>query len=191
MATATAAFFISPILATVLAIVVSKERITWAKCISLLLGLGGMLLIAKPGTSLQAGVGLAVAAGVAFAIYLVATRLASSNTAPIKTLTFQCLVGSLLLFPQALWTWTIPTAEFYVLFGMLGIVSVGSHLLSIAAFRYAETSILAPLVYLELVGAVIIGYLVFDDLPGLSIWAGALMIVLGGLIVTMFAQDQT
>lgn len=189
MATATSAFFISPIIATVLAVFIAKENFTWPKFVSLGLGLCGMLLIAKPGVSIESGVFLAVAAGIAFAVYLVATRLASQSTDPIKTLTFQCIVGSLLLLPQALWAWKLPTSEYYFLFGILGIISVGSHLLSIAAFRYAQTSVLAPLVYLELVGAVVIGYFVFDDLPSFIIVAGAALIIMGGLVVTVYSKD--
>ncbi|MFT6640596.1 MAG: drug/metabolite transporter (DMT)-like permease, partial [Flavobacteriaceae bacterium] len=175
--------------ATALAVFIAKEKFTWPKLVSLGLGLCGMLLIAKPGVSIEPGVLLAVAAGVAFAVYLVATRLASQNTDPIKTLTFQCIVGSLLLLPQALWAWELPTTEFYLLFGVLGIISVSSHLLSIAAFRYAHTSVLAPLVYLELVGAVAIGYFVYNDLPSITIMAGAALIVIGGLVVTVYSTD--
>jgi len=189
MATATSAFFISPIIATALAVVIAKENFTWPKIVSLILGLVGMLLVAKPELPIEPGVLLAIGAGIAFAVYLVATRLASQSTDPIKTLTFQCLVGTLLLLPQALWTWKIPVSEFYWLFGLLGVVSVSSHLLSIAAFRFAQTSVLAPLVYLELVGAITIGYLVFGDLPGISILTGAGLIILGGLLVTVYSND--
>lgn len=189
MATATSAFFISPILATALAVFIAKEKFSVVKFISLALGLCGMLLIATPGISIEPGVILAIAAGVAFAVYLVATRLASQNTDPIKTHTFQCIVGSLLLLPQALWTWKLPTREYYVFFAILGVISVSSHLLSITAFRYAQTSVLAPLVYLELVGAVLIGYFVFAELPSLTIMAGAALIIIGGLLVTVYSND--
>ena len=77
-----------------------------------------------------------------------------------------------------------------MLFGAMGVISVVSHLLSITAFRYAQTSVLAPLVYLELVGAIIIGYLVFDDLPTLQICFGAALIILGGLVVTKYANSD-
>ena len=98
MATATTAFFISPILAMLLAVFISKEKITKPKIIALVLGFIGMLLIAKPGSADQVGIFLAIGSGVAFAIYLIATRSASRNSDPIKTLTFQCVVGAILLF---------------------------------------------------------------------------------------------
>ena len=188
MATATSAFFISPILATAIAVVFSKERFSASKFISLVLGICGVLIIAKPGRSIEPGVLLAIAAGVAFAIYLVATRIASRNSDPVKTLSFQCAVGAALLLPQALFSWQLPSTDFIHLFLALGVLSVISHLMSIAAFRYAQTSVLAPLVYLELVGAVVIGYFVFSEVPGVEIVAGAALIIVGGLIVTFYSK---
>jgi len=123
-------------------------------------------------------------------MYLVATRMASKGNNPIKTLTFQCLVGALLLLPQGLWTWQIPTSDFYLLFAALGILSVVCHLISIAAFQYAPASVLAPLVYLELVGAVVLGYFVFDDIPEATVWIGAALIVMGGLVVTFYSKSD-
>jgi drug/metabolite transporter (DMT)-like permease len=62
----------------------------------------------------------------------------------------------------------------------MGSLSVVCHFLSIVAFRYAQASILAPLVYLELIGGAIIGYLLFGDLPDALVWIGAITIVVAG-----------
>jgi drug/metabolite transporter (DMT)-like permease len=51
--------------------------------------------------SIDRGIVLALATGVAFALYLIASRQAERVSAPAKTLTFQCLVGAALLSPQA------------------------------------------------------------------------------------------
>ena len=51
---------------------------------------------------------------------------------------------------------------------------------SIVAFRYGQASILAPLVYLELLGGAAIGFLVFGDVPDAYVWIGALTIIAGG-----------
>lgn len=64
----------------------------------------------------------------------------------------------------------------------MGLSSVLSHLLSIGAFRLAQASTLSPLVYVELIGATISGFLVFGDLPTLVTWIGIALIVPGGLL---------
>ena len=51
---------------------------------------------------------LALASGAFFALYMIATRLASRQADPFKTVVFQCAAGAVLLLPQALWTWSTP-----------------------------------------------------------------------------------
>jgi drug/metabolite transporter (DMT)-like permease len=126
---------------------------------------------------------LGVVSGVLFALYMIATRQASRGSDPIKTLTFQCLFGAVLMAPQAIWTWSTPPAGELWLFLAMGGVSAACHFLSVTAFRHAEASVLAPLVYLELVGAVIVGYLLFGDVPGANVWIGAAAIVGGGALL--------
>jgi drug/metabolite transporter (DMT)-like permease len=177
LATAVSAFFIGPVVAVALAVVVLKERITGAKIASLVLGFVGAIVILRPGAVIEPGILLALGSGVCFAIYLVATRQASQVSDPIKTLAFQCVVGALVSAPQAIATWSVPAWSDALLFAALGGISVVSHLLSIAAFRHADASTLSPLVYLELIGAVLVGYFAFGDIPDATTIAGAALIV--------------
>jgi drug/metabolite transporter (DMT)-like permease len=183
LATAISAFFIGPIAAVVLSVFVLKERITRLKIASLGLGFIGALVILRPGTQINPGILLAFAAGLCFSIYLVVTRLSAQRSDPVSTLAFQCVVGALLLTPQAIATWAMPQWSDFGFFIALGMISAFSHLLSIAAFRFAEASILAPLVYLELVGATLIGFYAFGDLPDAYTAVGAGLIIAAGLIL--------
>ncbi len=190
LATAVSAFFVGPIIAVVLAVVVLKERLTPPKVSSLILGFVGAIVILAPGTGVEPGILLALGSGLFFALYLIATRQASQVSNPIKTLAFQCVVGTALLTPQAVFTWSTPGWDAALLFAMLGILSALSHFLSIAAFRFADASTLSPLVYLELIGSASVGYLVFTDLPDGSTITGAALIVAGGLLL-LWRQDKT
>ncbi|MGE3877206.1 MAG: DMT family transporter [Parvibaculaceae bacterium] len=183
LATAISAFFIGPISAVVLSIFVLKERMTSTKTASLVLGVLGALVILRPGGEIDPGILFAFAAGLCFGIYLVTTRLAAQRSDPVSTLAFQCAVGALLLTPQAIATWALPQWSDLGLFLALGMVSAFSHLLSIAAFRFAEASILAPLVYLELIGAAAIGYYFFGEIPDIFTVMGAGLIIAAGLIL--------
>src|SRR5690606_17219568 len=134
-----------------------------------------------PSGTPEPGILLAIGSGVLFALYLLATRRAAQASAALPTLAFQCLAGTLLLTPQALATWSAPPLEQLPLFLALGAASAVSHLMSIAAFRLADASVLAPLVYVELIGATAVGYVAFGDLPGPATAAGAALIVAAGL----------
>lgn len=183
LATAISAYFVGPVVAALLGIVFLREHISVRKAVALILGFAGALLVLEPGGEIEPGVFLALGSGVLFALYLVTTRLASRQDNPLRTLALQCLLGTVFLAPLAVTTWSPPDMVDLPLFAALGIISALSHVLSITAFRYAETSTLAPLVYLELVGTSIIGFTVFGELPGLTMWIGSGVIVAAGLLL--------
>jgi len=183
LATAISVSFVGPVFAVVLSLVVLKERMTWRKGLSLALGLAGALVIVRPETGMEPGILFALAAGITFACYIVATRHTARGSDPLKTLAFQSVAGALILIPQGIWTWQTPAAEDLVLFVAMAIMSTISHMFSIAAFRHAEASTLAPLVYCELIGAVLIGYFFFGEVPGAVTMAGAALIILAGLVL--------
>jgi len=183
LATAISAFLIAPIVAVVLAVLVLKEQLTPGKLLALALGTTGSLVILRPGGTTDPGIFLAFGAGLLFALYLLATRHASQASDPVRTLAFQCVVGTALMTPQALLAWRAPEAEDALLFLGLGGISAVSHLMSIAAFRLASASALSPLVYLELVGAALTGYFVFGEVPSLATMIGAGFIVGAGFVL--------
>ncbi|MFN0262827.1 DMT family transporter [Tepidamorphus sp. 3E244] len=185
LATAISAFFIAPIAAAVLSVPLLGERLTGRKIAALVLGFLGVLLIVNPTSGFEPGLLLAIAAGILFACYMVATRKAVSGSGPLATLNFQCILGALVLTPQAIYAWSWPNLDQLPFFLAIGLISVGSHILSITAMRNAEASLLSPLVYLELVGSVIIGFAFFNEVPGLMVLAGAAIIVGSGLMLVV------
>ena len=183
LATAISTFFVAPIIAVVLSVTVLKERMTGRKALGLILGFTGSIIILKPGGSVDWGMLLALGSGVFFAFYLISTRHAAQASDPLKTLAFQCVVGTILLTPQAALSWSLPAWSDLLFFAGLGLFSAISHMLSIAAFRFADASTLAPLTYLELIGAAVIGYLAFGEVPGPPTVFGAAFIVAAGLVL--------
>lgn len=183
LAIAASTYFVAPVIAVALSALLLKERLTWPKLASLVLGLAGSLVILKPGGGLDPGILLALGSGVLFAFYLIATRRASQGSDPLKTLAFQCLLGALLLAPQAALTFSPPAWSDLPLFVALGVLSALCHFLTIAAFRLTDASVLAPLVYCELIGAALIGYLAFGEVPGATTLVGAGLIVAAGLLL--------
>jgi drug/metabolite transporter (DMT)-like permease len=190
LATAVSTYFVAPIIAVVLSVIVLKELMTSWKALSLLLGFVGSIVILRPGGSTDPGILLALCSGIFFSFYLIATRQAAQESDPIKTLAFQCAVGTVLLTPQAVLSWFAPAWNDLLFFAALGLFSAVSHILSIVAFRHASASTLAPLVYLELIGAVLVGYLAFREIPDLPTVIGAGFIVVAGLLLLRREEQQ-
>ena len=183
IALAVSAYFVGPIVAVALSVMFLKESLSLRKLLSLALGFVGSLIVLQPTGDIEIGVFMAFGAGLFFALYLIATRHAAQQSDPIKTLAFQCAVGTVLLGPQAAFTFSMPQFNVIWLFLGLGLFSAVGHLLTIQAFRLSDASTLAPLVYLELIGSALVGYLVFAEVPTELTVIGAALIVASGLIL--------
>ena len=182
LADAIVAFFVAPSVALLLAVILLGERATVMACASLVLGMTGVSIAVQPTATPTLGILMALAAGVLMGFYLVATRVAGNTSHPLRTLVFQCGFGALLLAPFALPHLVVPNLTDAGLFAVLGGVSAGVHLMVIRAFQLAPTATLAPLIYLELVGAAAVGYLFFGDIPNTPTMVGAGLIAISGLL---------
>ena len=82
------------------------------------------------------------------------------------------------------WHWPNPL-DFGLLAACGVIVAFGTYLLS-QSYRIAQASILAPFEYTSLPLAVLVGFLVWGDLPGVKDIFGCLLIVGSGLLVVVY-----
>lgn len=183
LATAATTALIGPIAAVVLSVIFLKEQLTLRKLVSLALGVAGSLVILGWNGSVELGVLYALGSGLSFGCYMVATRHASRDSDPIQTLAFQVFFGGLLLTPFVFFSWSTPAWGDLIFFAGIAVLSTLSHVMSITAFRFADASTLAPLVYVELIGVAIIGYFAFDEIPGWTTVIGAALIVAAGAIL--------
>ncbi len=181
LADALGAYFVAPIVAMLLASALLREALDRRKLAAAVLGFAGALLVVRPGTQASAGMLLALASGCLMACYLVLTRVTAQATAPVLTLAIQVTLGTVLMTPLAILEWTVPEPDAIALILVSGALSAASNLLTIMAFRVAPVATLSPLVYLELVGATALGFLVFGDVPTVATWAGIAIIVAAGL----------
>jgi drug/metabolite transporter (DMT)-like permease len=191
LATAFGGYFVGPVVAALLATRFLGEKATAARVIAAVAGLAGAFLIIQPGAEFQLGSLLAVLSGVLFAGYLLATRMAASTTPPVAALRFQYVLGALLLTPFALSAWSWPGARDLLLVAAMGGLSTLCHLMTILAFRHAGAAVLSPLIYLELVTAVILGWRVLGELPDAMALGGIACIAAGGLLIVLSERRTT
>ncbi|WP_010138083.1 DMT family transporter [Oceanicola sp. S124] len=185
------AFFIGPVVSYLLAILFLKERPAPLRSLLLAVGFLGVMLVVKPGFGATAGMGFALAAGGFYGAYLMMTRLVAGAYRPRFLLISQLLVGSVLLTPFGLGAdWPVLTPA---LLGLLGISAAGSavgNYLLVTANRRAEASLIAPLVYSQLLSAMVLGGLVFGDWPDVWALAGLMLIAASGVGSLVVSQRQ-
>ena len=189
MADVFGAFFIGPVISYVLAALILGERITPLRSVLLGLGFGGVLLVVKPGFGAGAGMGFALLAGLFFGSFLTATRWLASSFRPRFLLISQLMVGSILLAPVAFaigapamtpWLW--------LLFGVSAFGSALGNLLLATANRNAPASVIAPLIYTQLLAATILGWLAFGDWPDTLSLIGLGVILASGIMSLRLAR---
>ena len=71
---------------------------------------------------------------------------------------------------------------------LLGVLGGLGHYLLALAHRYAPASILAPFLYQQVLYMALFGYLVFGDVPGPNVWAGAAIVIASGLY--LFVRER-
>jgi drug/metabolite transporter (DMT)-like permease len=107
-----------------------------------------------------------------------------SGTELAMTITFYFSLTSVVAaVPAALWGWVTPDAREWGILLAIALLGTGAQFLMSAAFRYAEASIVVPIEYTGIALAALLGYLCFGELPGLSIWVGAPLVIIAGLLI--------
>ena len=176
------AYFIAPIIAAVLAAGFLKEKLTRYSVSGIVLGFFGALMVIQPSGSTDIGMIYALGSGVVFGFFLILTRMTAIDLSPYLALAFQCAVGAIILSPVAIIFWVpIDVRDIGIIIG-ISAIWVGGHLLIILAFRFANTGLLAPLVYLEIIGGAGVGYLLFDYVPDALTVVGIIVIAAAGLL---------
>lgn len=188
IAEATAILFIAPLLVTLASGPLLGEKVGSVRWLAVVVGFGGVVLIARPGGALPLeGVGLAAAAAACFAAYQVLTRILSPTEHPVTTLFYTALVGSLMSSAALPWTWSLPPLDAVdcLMILSLGIYGGVGHFLLIRAFREAPASTLSPIMYAQLGLATLSGGLVFGQWPDGPALVGIGVIALAGVMIAL------
>ncbi|MCZ6895909.1 MAG: DMT family transporter [Gammaproteobacteria bacterium] len=183
LADALGAYFVAPLVASALATILLGERITRVAIVALALGFVGAVTVVQPGGSTDVGMFYAIGSGIVFGIFLVLTRKASQTIPPVITLGFQCGFGALLLLPVGYFLWSPVLWRDIALIVAAGGIWAAGHYAIIHAFKRTSTTILAPLVYLEILGGAGVGYVLFGHIPNAMTIAGISLIICAGLLV--------
>lgn len=188
LAETTALVFITPLLVMVLAVPLLKERVPPARWAAVVIGFSGVLLIARPGGVMTpAGVAFALIAALTYSLYQILTRQLAGHENPVSMLFYTALTGTVSMTIGLPWFWSGPLPDFEqaLLIASLGIYGGTGHFLLIRAFRLAPASLLSPFLYVQLIWATALGWLVFGHLPDALALAGMAIIAASGLAIAL------
>lgn len=183
LAEASAISFMAPILVTVMAVAVLKEKVSLGGWIAVLSGFAGVLIIIRPGSGIFVWASLLpLGAALCFASYQILTRRLAGMESPYTSVFYSGLVGMLLLSVSLPYAWSPPKSGLHLaLFAAMGIIAGASHLMLIKAFDFAPASRLAPFSYTQLIWATAAGYMAFDDFPDVWSLVGIVVLMASGI----------
>jgi drug/metabolite transporter (DMT)-like permease len=177
--------FISPFVVTFLAWPLLGERITPIRLASVVIGFTGVLIVIRPGSSVfQWASLLIVASSISYAVYQIIIRRVAAVDSPATTAFYSALGCTLVTSFMVPFHWRTPDNwQDVALMLSLGVSGGFGHYCVARAFSYAPANLIAPLNYTQMIGSVIIGNLMFAEVPDFYTWLGSAVIIAAGLLV--------
>jgi drug/metabolite transporter (DMT)-like permease len=182
IANATAILQVLPLVITLAAAIFLKEAVGWRRYTAIILGFIGVLIVVQPGSDGFNHYSFwAFLAVLCMAVRDLLTRKLSSDVPSLYAAVLAALgvtVMAYLLSPTMEWRpvssenlWMLAVAALFLIVG---------YIFSIMTMRVGDMSFAAPFRYTNLIWAIVIGFVVFDDpLDSWTLMGGAIIIIMG------------
>lgn len=175
---------------TVLAVIILGEVVGPRRWLATIAGFVGVVVVLGPGTSSFSPYALLVLLGAfATALIFVIVRALSVSEGSLTIMSYQSILVGVMVTPFALSGWVpLTRSEWFVAIG-IGASGLLAQMASIRALRVAPASLVAPADYTRLVWAMLLGFLLFSELPTLYSGLGAILIVISALGVLIETRE--
>lgn len=181
----TTIMFAGPIVVTLLAIPILGEKVGLRRIAAVCVGFVGVLVVIQPwGTEFHPAMFYSLAALVIASLYFIMTRMLAGIETNATQQVWASGLATIVLAPFAvtIWVWPETGLQWLVMF-LIGGFGMTGHILATLAHRWADASILAPMVYSQIFLAALAGILVFSTWPTVWTLAGGLIIIGSGLYI--------
>ena len=203
VSTAAAAYYISPILTFLLAIVFLKERINLIAVSAIILGFFGAFRIINPGGDVfTLLVLLPMLSALAYSAASVITRglcqacsplvlslgvhiafLVCGSIASAVTYLYPAQLRSLTNYDFLTKQWVEMNASLWLIVLVLAVFNMATHLGFAKSYQVAQASVIAPLEYTYLLFIGVLAYIVFSEVPSSSTVQGMVLIICAGILL--------
>ncbi|MEY4122770.1 MAG: hypothetical protein RLZZ457_1608 [Pseudomonadota bacterium] len=174
---------LTPLMVTILARCVMKEKVSRLRWLFVIGGLLGALLIVRPGGSMDASSAwLPLVMVMAYACFQTLTSHMAKSENPVTMHIYTGWVGTVIASVMVLGAWTTDLTLFqWLLMCIIGLMGTLGHYLLIVAFSRAPAATVTPVLYSNIAFATFGGWLVFSHMPDHVAVLGMLLIALCGL----------
>lgn len=186
---ATAISFAAPLIVVALAALFLKETVRLYRWSAVAAGFVGVFVIVYPrlageveGLEFQ-GVLFAAVATVMMAVASILVRHMTHTEKTASIIFYFFVATSVFSLASLYWGWVWPDLETALLLVVSGLFGGMGQIAMTQAFRMTEASLLAPYDYVNMVWAIVIGVVLFDEIPSVQVVVGGSIVVAAGLFV--------
>lgn len=189
LADMTAIGFSGPVFIMAGAVLFLGEPMVARRWIASGIAMVGVLIVIAPGLSGSGGYWSLVmlASAPLFAASFLITKALTKRDRPEVIVAWQAMTVSAFTLPFAIPGWIWPTPEQWGLFLVTGLLGSAGHWCMTEAFRIADMSATQPVKFLDLLWASVLGWMVFTEVPAMTTFAGAAVVLLA---TTWLAQRE-
>jgi drug/metabolite transporter (DMT)-like permease len=169
---------------TVLAVFILKEKVAWRRWSAVAIGFIGILLMTKPGTSMNLASLSAIVSALAFAFALITVKDLTKDHSPLTLVIygniFTTLVGLpfLILDPRLP---DLPTIGLLLAMGVAGVIAQSCYVRGLST---GEASLMGIIDYIRLPLVALAGFWFFDEVPDSLAMIGATIVIASTLYIT-------
>ena len=175
---------LTPVIVVGLSAIFLREKVSPKTWIAIFFGFLGVLIIMRPGLSIFDNKSLIpLIAAFFLSLYQILTRKASEYDPSETSLFYTSLVGIISMSFLVPFFWQPMQSFSYLLFIGIGIFFSFGIYFQIIALSYSKASIVQPFHYTLILWAIILGYLIYDDIPDIFTITGAIIITTSGIYV--------
>jgi drug/metabolite transporter (DMT)-like permease len=191
VAQTTSIMFAAPLLVALAAGPLLGEWIGPRRLAAIGVGFVGVLIITRPGFGgMHPAALLSVFGTACYALYAISTRVLAGSDSSATTLFYSGLAGVVLVTPFVPFVWSTPSLLVALMMAATGVFGAVGHWLLILAHARAPAPVLAPFLYTQLIWVVILGYLVFGDLPDYWTLIGASVVIASGMYLLYRERER-
>jgi drug/metabolite transporter (DMT)-like permease len=185
LADAGALNFTTVLFVTLGAALILREPVGIRRWSAVIVGFVGMLVIVRPGSGIFSWASVvAVASSALWAASLLMSKELTKHDTSLTIAFYQPMLVAPLSFVAAAPVWVWPPAWTLVLVAVMGCLAAASNYCYVQAFRLADASVSMPVDYVRLIWMAGWGYLFFSEVPGVSTFVGAVLIMASTLFIT-------
>jgi drug/metabolite transporter (DMT)-like permease len=170
-----------------LAAFVLKETVGPRRVSATIVGFLGALLMLQPQTQGEAGwpAAAALASSLLFAFTVTGMKVMTRDHSTLTLMAWSAVLGFVLAIPPALFVWRWPTLGDFGLLCAMGVLGTITQACYINGMAAGDAAAMAPIDYTRLVFAVILGYVLFQDVPNAMTMLGAGIVMASTIYITV------